>query len=1208
MARHNDEELTKKWNTLIGNRTGKPVKPRSAKSNYTASVDSVRQGAKSTSARMASGTSKVPADVKKAYARQFGKQAVGGGKSAVSSFQKTMNNVVEDTVKELQTQIDTENAVMRAMENPAPQQQDPGIWDGIVDLVTKKGPLGFIGGNGDENWGPTAEERNQGTSAWQGLMEDFTRSPVGRGLDIISRPAYGVAEGMQSALEAGYGTDGEGGPDDLWHSFDDLGAGFARGVSGQEKTGFGDVWRTMRDNSEIAGMDELRQLDESHPGYTRWLDRGVGLAGEITMDPLNYAGGAAVPIVRGTGEQLVESTARSAARSAVETTARDFYDDVVATLGKSRWRPNQDSFAIQAMNAAESAAEKNLLEISGGGHTGWSKMGGKTLPTSTANQVTESVRTELFRGFDRNVDAAISALDRSGNLPINSWRTRLGRDPEFEELVDNLWNELDAKGRQYPTRDAMLKDLTKNDIPLIKKLAEPIRQKFDGDLSELVYNRVVEDVENLYYNTVGLRVGNKVIPSKTIGKAYSAVKKNLPESLKTKGDDFAAAMSYERSFPGRLSLMTQHNRSVGVKVAEEFRDKWRNIAKNFTQEQAAILQKAIEDGTVLTGDMEKMRQMLKREYRGMFYEEVNRGARSPGSKMADNYAFVYTKGGRKADRSEFKTGRKDWVGENGNVGRFTTEDAKARGLHPTENAFEALLARKLKSIRDNTRAMFLKDLLDNYGIMAKPVGSLGLEKRGLVEFGRNELPNAMKNMYDKGERFYLPKEMAKTFETYKNLSGWNPADSGSIVRNMSKITGWIKYLSTVPRPGFHIRNMIGDYYMGLLDDIPTRLYEEVARKWSLNRAGKKVSFRISKNYTESWEKMWEMYERHANSGFFDVEIPMGGDVPTAGQRVGNSRKRAANWVREASDNREDYGRFVHFVGAYRQEVNGLLNKGMKDMTRIQEKAVEAATWRVNGYKFDYSALTGLERRAKLLFPFYTFQRKAAPALLESMFLNPQFMSLPNRFMEYNDGSAQDNFNKYFLPPYAKDLGYAFLNNEDEPLYMTGDILPTSALNNIDTTNSQEFFQSVGQQMNPLAQIIPEMALGKQIFSQRPTGSFPEYLMNKFSVPGQFVSQAGDNANTPDWLERLNESWTGAGIPVRQFTDAQQDFGLREAEDRFIQDPFSNFNRQQNGFRVYQSNRADGTSFRVENTSTGEVIFETMNPSEAIAAAKRLSGS
>ena len=113
-------------------------------------------------------------------------------------------------------------------------------------------------------------------------------------------------------------------------------------------------------------------------------------------------------------------------------------------------------------------------------------------------------------------------------------------------------------------------------------------------------------------------------------------------------------------------------------------------------------------------------------------------------------------------------------------------------------------------------------------------------------------------------------------------------------------------------------------------------------------------------------------------------------------------------------------------------------------------------------------------------------------------------------------------------------------------------------------------------------------------------------MNKFSVPGGLASDLDPAASKdPAWLQAVNEGFLGAGIPLRKFTEGQQDFGFREAEDRFIQDPFKEYNQSGTGFRIYQSNRNNGNSFRVENVATGQVVFESANPTEALSFAKRM---
>jgi hypothetical protein len=118
------------------------------------------------------------------------------------------------------------------------------------------------------------------------------------------------------------------------------------------------------------------------------------------------------------------------------------------------------------------------------------------------------------------------------------------------------------------------------------------------------------------------------------------------------------------------------------------------------------------------------------------------------------------------------------------------------------------------------------------------------------------------------------------------------------------------------------------------------------------------------------------------------------------------------------------------------------------------------------------------------------------------------------------------------------------------------------------------------------------------------------LKNKLPVGQNVVNEAQQTGSPGDssfWVDRLNNTFTGLGVPVTQFTKGQQDAGFRNMEDRMIQDPFFDFNRSQDRFRVYASNRSDGTqSFRVEDKTTGDLVYETQDPRQAVIAAKKIA--
>ena len=1107
MAKHNSQQLSDEFDRRLGRRS-----VRAGRANATRRPDlvarvtnpaNIAKGAKGTSIRAKSGAVKVPKETKEYYQTVF-----GGKKGKVKgSFKDTLNNVVDETIKDLQTRAFTEEAIMRAMEDPAPVPSEggsPGLMErGIGVMQGIPGAGVFFGGKGSplanftEDVERRVEPETEGAPHWQGLMEDFSRSPAGRAMNVINRPFAAVHGGLNEALTEDYALREEGNQQNNPLRFlDDLGRGAWEGLSGKTQVGPGDWWRNMRENSDIVGAESLRELDESHPGITRWLDRGVGLAGELTLDPLNYVGLGAVPVLKrpGRATKFTSTTAKDEIAKIVDNVARDFYDETLQHH-TGKYQPSSDALAEFSVQQAQDLLDKSILEVGGGTHAGHGKMGGEHYARSAANRVAASIRDMFFKPFNNKVDKAVKALDQGGNMPIRAWKTHMGQSPEFKQLVDDAWDAVEAapnSTRQYDTVDQFIASLTASDIPLLKKTAANIHNSLDNELIKQVVDPIYTQTRELYYNTVAVRVGKRKIPLKVMGKAYASMKKAAPENFKRNVGDFAKAMSYEHSNPGRLSIISQAGRSVGADVFEKFHKNWMKVAKKVSPDESKLLYQALSDpNVVLPSHLEPILQEGRKALDEMFNLEHSMGARPDASSarqggvMAEDYAPVFTKRGKPKTAKDFKAARKADINANGraNPNTGSAAAAKAAGLTPVTDFFEALLLRKLKSTRDIARATYFKDLVENYGSFAKPLSDAYLNKANLRRLSRDDLPQYMREIVDKqGVDYHLPKEYVEHFDQYKGLTEWNSAEAAPIIREYAKLTNVIKYFSTVPKAGFHVRNMIGDFFMGMLDSVPSRTYGEVFTKYLKNLdQGVNPSFRLTENLSLSFDQMKKLYDDYANSGFYETELPLGGSAPSAGQVVRNTAKKVGRGARKVSDTREDFGRFVHFVAAMRQEATSFAKRGMSQGDLIS-KAAESATWRVNHYKFDYGALTAMERKIKLLFPFYTFTRKAAPTLLQQMILNPKYLGVVSRFMEKNDGSAADAFNKYFLPDYVKDAGYAIFNDEPEPFYMTQDILPTSTLNNLDFSNSQELAQSIAKQVNPIAQILPELAANKELFS------------------------------------------------------------------------------------------------------------------------------
>jgi hypothetical protein len=410
-----------------------------------------------------------------------------------------------------------------------------------------------------------------------------------------------------------------------------------------------------------------------------------------------------------------------------------------------------------------------------------------------------------------------------------------------------------------------------------------------------------------------------------------------------------------------------------------------------------------------------------------------------------------------------------------------------------------------------------------------------------------------------------------------------------ILRNLDKITGMYKTSVTVPFPGFHIRNMIGDFFMGLLDGVKTKTYEEVIRKAAASKVPGAYTpkFRITAGWDMDYQQLVADYEEHALGGFYNsAELPSAG----VGGKVTHVPRAIGTGFREMSGKREDLGRITHYLHALRDETAQRVKRGQKLTDEVKAAATDAAVYRVNHYKFDYNALTATERKMKLAFPFYTYTRKAVPTLMESLALSPKWMGVAGRpFLD--DGTAAGEFNSLYMPEWMKDAGFSLLTDEAEPFALTADVLPFGAANSLDFQNAEDLFGSVLAQANPIPTSFVEQAANKTFFSGANPPPLPQYLMDKLSLPVQARKLAENEYDEPLW-EQLLKSRLGAGMPARRVTQEQQDFRYRQLEDEIIQDPFSEYNRSQDKFSVYRSSRLNGVDYQVKNRKTGRVVYKS----------------
>jgi hypothetical protein len=616
------------------------------------------------------------------------------------------------------------------------------------------------------------------------------------------------------------------------------------------------------------------------------------------------------------------------------------------------------------------------------------------------------------------------------------------------------------------------------------------------------------------------------------------------------------------------------------------------LSEKFTDEEDELLQHYLYNAGTKSGNpkIDNMVQMLRDRYQQMYDEARRFGMRANNDPYAPDFVWMQLKGGTSKERAAFNT-RRSAAFRDGKIigaGPHDYQAAVDQGLKPVASASENLMLAYKAHQRDMSNALFLTDLIENYGHHSRTVLSERAASAAHLKLVNPDYlnENFARMISDKGGAFYIPKEMDNVYDMFKKITSWNTSEYDGLARAYTSVIQKLKVGMTLPYPGFHIKNFIGDVAMGLLDGVGPREYGSVMSKYLARQAGKTPTFRILEGWDMAYDDLFEKFMQNSAGGFFMQEGRM-----TRTATVGNIPHRMAagayDAARRASDAREMIPRFVHFQAAFKEEARGLWERGMRDITKIEEQATRAAVWRVNYYKFDYNALMPFEQKMKALaFPFYTYMRKAVPTLMMQMYNNPKYFSLLNRYLQYNDGSAADKFNKMNTPSWLTALGAGFLGDGPDPSVLTTDILPFGSLqlmNNV--LNPREFMRQGLSQLNPIAQFPIEAASRQDLYTGQPMN---ENLINQLTnnipfvsdinkevihvpgmadAPGNTLQEDISQGNSLWNIDRLNNRLTGAGLPFHRITQQQQLQQFNENKDQAIDDPITQFNRSQDGYTI-----------------------------------------
>ena len=1251
----NEEELRNRFNQLSGTRSGRPSRPSKAasKTGISQRRKKANQGAgrSSTSTWVSHGGGKVPASVRKSREAWFGSESANPEVSATKSFQTVYDNLT----RELNQQSLDQNAVRTAYAskvldqqvNPqAPAAPNSELYQQMIERGMEPDEAAAFAAPQ-----PSIDEQYLG-----GNLQKYVVEP-------LSRPGSAVFEGIRAGMEAEYAAEdeGEGNWGQMKAAIPALLGGAKRGITGEAHTGFGQVYELGKEQGEDVISRGLRNLEEKVPWAEQAIAIGTGITGEIALDPMGKViGGAKTGVINGV-RATPEST-RAYVREMANKWAADVEDNIITGAAKppggTRAFPSEQAIADHYFDTTMEAIDNLSVSVRAGGSRGRFDLGSSKMTAGLAGaHGSQSLLTSMTSLFTDRVQRVVDGIQGRGTKlngsALDSWAAN---NPDFTDFLDDLTDDL-VSTKKLPSgasRDMLATYLSGADLKTIRRVEQGVVDAKYTPYVQDASDTIAREFRSSYYSAPGIRIGKKIIPVKPVGKAYAVLSAKYMDEI---GKNFR----YNSVFPASLALDTTRHRAWGVRETELFEQDLRARAVKIAEKDAEEIHKAIENNEIhlLPPELQMEAKWAVDEYKQQYIDEFTFGARGrrrgkPGvdnstTPYDPNYAYVSNKGGTVGARTRFKDGRKKTIHENvraknnQGAGRFKTVNAKDENLRPTTNVYEALRQRRIKHNRDMIRARFLADMVDKYGIktrLNKSGQGYAASQRNLELVSFEKLPESVRVQLDAtGEDMYLPREMAEMVNMFDDITKWHSGEQGRIARSLATVMRQIKRAQTLPWPGFHNKNMIGDVFMGLLDNILPQDYAKVLKQFAAAATGE-GTFKILKNnrgLDMSFRAMWRKYQKDANSGFISSELG-NLEAPVMYKLPSRAVGKAGQIAQDISGVREDIGRFTHYTTAYRQEAEALWKTGERNLDLIDKQASSAALWRVNNYKFDYNALMLWEKKAKTLyFPFYTFMRKAAPTLVQALYQDPRWINIWTRFLYQNSVDEQktaDGFDGFRVPDDIRDVGYAFIGgNKDDPRYVTNDILPTSVFNSVRTENPHEFFNSILTQMSLPMQVAVEQGTGRQTFLDKPLEgqgwTDPDYLLSK--IPGTrefdqfFDSDEGlvDKFRTGNffdpnksWGERLLSSRIGAGLPIRTLSENQQLFAEQEWQDKLIDDPLQAVNREQDLFYIssqYPMGGEAGSGAKVyavknnavlDSQGNGQVVAQFYTPEEAIQYVKQ----
>lgn len=969
----------------------------------------------------------------------------------------------------------------------------------------------------------------------------------------------------------------------VYSILDDMLYGAGRNALGKDKNTAADYLNETPAGEALANM----------PGgwQKRFLGITVPLLLDVATDPLTYLSLGSTTAMRGavgTGKGgLMEGIGRIAEREIGDVAAypNQILHNQKQILGKAKFD------LTDKMN-------KIFGQVRGGARKG--RVIGKD-PTSIRN-IAEDIASKAYSPQIETLDEAISRITKSN---ITRQKTKDAIKAQFPIL--HHWDDAVAEATRLGAKD-------------VNAAAKEILQRKIADLADEMTERVYKEIQGSITTSPTLRF---------MGRDITTLPGNL-HKLSTLSNDtqinrILKGLSYGKQFPGMTEQVAGKARAVSGNTFNEIQREVTNIAKGLSKQERKLIGQKVP----LYGPLKAKQDQLIALYKRIFDEEQALGLR-PGETFDPEYRYlkIKSKGGRYEDANKIQEFRrttqtkikslmrraskeKDPVKKAAllnemaaakneiTVGALQARVARrgATGfVNLEEDAIKNLMAKASKHVNKTQKARFEQGIADIYGIKGYlpptprqgltpyDTAKIGLAGRGLQDVTHlarktGFVPNELKHMGR--EYMYLDRNLKEIFDRFANIRG--PLADEAIRAPAQMIdrfmSAWRKMQTIYSPAAFNTKAAISDAFFAFMDDIgPT----DYARFWKsawgdtlkiLNGEGSSKVIRFKNGQSYRLEDLWKHYvENLGQGGLIHSDVP-----------VGVSKWNIGTKLKNLSERREDFGRFVHFLGAMEDELT--------KVGSVQE-ALQGATYRVNKFKFDYGALTKFETGVKkYAIPFYTFPRKAIPTIAQSTATHPRTLATMSRIFS-NEQADTDQLKGYLWPDFINRQGALALSGGKNPWALTSTGTPIETMTNLSNPLTQ---------LGPLPNLVLEMASGRDTFTGREQDKNFQQLVVDALTPRLFREVTNLKRSNNPLASTLLSSLTGAKLYQVQdkWVESQQK-GLESEFDDTLDKVDAKLKLI--GYSIF---RRHNGKVGIRDLNTNKIIMEFPDRQSANQAAQRL---